>query len=238
MEFIDMRFIMNRLLDNPMMRNLKLSSAASYVKDFSSINAIAPIKGFAWTYSKIIGYNAPLPANMGDIIDVYLCNATFPASMSQNNRLSASLKNSKIPNIIKSLDPSIPDTKVEYGQYTRKGDTMFTDIETGVLEVYHSCMRVDEQGFPMLPYDGSLMEAVTNYIKYRYYTILWENKLMDRQTVDNADREYVWYLGQYTMKNTIPTYDEAIAWANSWQRLLNDRNLDLDALPYPEQQNF
>lgn len=228
MEFIDMRFIMNRLLDSPATKNLKLSSAATYVKDFSSINRIAPIIGHGYSYSKIIGYKAIEPPSVVDIVDMYLCDALVYPVLSGDNRLSATMKESKIPD----------ESKVSYGLYKRDSGVINTDIEEGVLEIYHTCMRVDEYGFPVLPYDGSLMEAVVNYIKYRYFTILWESKLCDRALVDNANSEYVWYIGQYTMKETIPTFDEAVAWANSWQRLITEKDLNMNHKSFPEHLNF
>jgi hypothetical protein len=234
MEFIDMRFIMNRLLDSPIMAQLKLSSAASYVKDFSSINGICPILDYGWTYSYIVNYRAELPTNVGDIVDMYLCKNSvtttdFPV-LDVDNRISATMKTSKIPNSLKRT----------LGTYIRKGNAVDTDIPDGTLEIYHSCMRVDEQGFPLLPYDGSLMEAIINYIKFRYFTILHENDMISKDKKQEAHSEYSWYIGQYTMKNTIPTYDEAVAWANSWQRLLKARDIDpdLNIKSFPQHLNF
>lgn len=224
MEFIDMRFIMNRLLDNPVMKNIKLSSIAAYVKDFSSINAIGPVVGFGYTYTKILGYKATLPTNYGDVRSMYLCDSNISSALVESNRMSASMRSSKIPN----------KDKREYGTYDIKGNTIFTDVETGVLEVYHTMMRVDEYGFPVLPYDGSLMEAVTNYIMYKYFKLLWQNDIMPKNKSDDAHQEYVWYIGQYTTNAMMPSYDEAVAWANSWQRLLDDKNLDLDDKSFPE----
>ena len=219
-----MKFIMNRVLDNPILSKLKLSSAASYVKDFATINKISPVIGLSYTYVKVANYRALIPPSVDTIMDVYLCDTDLSSIYTENDKLSASLKTSRIPN----------RSKVSYGTYTRTRNVLDTDIEEGVLELYHKCLEVDELGFPTLPYDGSLMEAVTNYIKYRYFTVLWENDIMAKNKVDAAHQEYVWYIGQYTMANTVPTYDEAVSWANSWQRLLNDRNLDSDAKALPQ----
>ncbi len=218
MEFIDMRFIMNRLLDNPVMAKLKLSSAATYVKDFSSINGIDPIIDYGYTYLKVINYMAEMPPYTGHIEDMYLCGYEISPIFTPNDRLVATLKTSKVPSRDKS----------EYGNYKVRGNFIFTDIESGIFEIYHSILRVDELGFPMLPYHGSLMEAVMNYIKYKYYTILWENDIISKNKVDAAHSEYTWYIAQYTSEEGIPTHDEAVAWAHSWQRLLNTRNEDLD----------
>jgi hypothetical protein len=78
------------------------------------------------------------------------------------------------------------------------------------------------------------MEAVINYIKFRYFTILWENDILPKNKADAAHSEYVWYIGQYSTNAIMLTYDEAVAWANSWQRLLNDRNLDMDSKSLPQ----
>lgn len=236
MEQMDMKFILNRLMDNPALQNLKLSSVAAYVKDMASILNLAPLKEETkrTLYVKNYAHKLPVGAHKRNILGVELLNddgtlrdkeQALNPSAYENNLLAANLKRTRVQG-------HNPD--YTYGTYEVKGDILYLDIKEATVAITYRGMKVDELGFPVLPYDGSLMQAVENYIKFRYYTILHENDMISYQKVAHASSEYTWYAGQYTMKHSIPTYDEAIAWANDWQRLLNDRSLEMDAKPFKE----
>lgn len=219
MEFISLNRIMDRLLVNPALKSLGYSTAAAYVKDFASINGLQPVLGYYLTYVKTSDYKAELPTNVVDVKDVYSCS-NLDSQWFEDNRLGAALSDS----IVRSKD------KVSYKAYTVKDNILFTDQkEDQVLEVGYTAIRVDEEGFPTLPYDGSLMMAVTNFIKWQYYDMLGDCDANTINASKRAEQQYAWYIAQYQSKNIVPTYDEAVSWVNSWQRLLDTRNQDMNS---------
>jgi len=230
------KHILNRLMDNPMLQNLKLSSAASYVKDFASILNLAPLKEEVTRVLYVKNYMHKLPANaskhnilgveqLNDDGTVMDDNDSLPARFYENSLLAANSKRTRVRG---------NDARYEYGTYEVKGDYIHFDQEEVTVALSYTPLKVDELGYPVLPYDGSLAQAVENYIKFRYYTILYENDMIAYQKVAQVHSEYTWYVGQYTMKHSIPTYDEAVAWANEWQSLLDSRSNDRDASPFQE----
>lgn len=215
MEYITVRRIMDRLLDNPNMKTLKLSSAAAYIKDLCSILNIAPVLGVKFQYLTIEDYKVEIPAEFLDVEKVYLCDDDWlDNALFENNSLNASLDDS----MIRESD------KTEYGEYVIRNNVLFVDIEETKVEIKGTTINVDDIGFPLIPYDGSLMEAVTNWIKYKHYTILNESGVIADKFPAKAHREYTWYIGQYTSKVDMLSYDEAVSVAHGWQRLLDTRN--------------
>ena len=218
-------------MENPMTRNLKLSSAAAYVKDMSSINGIGPIvENKVFTYVRIKDHFGTIPPEAFNFRGVKLCDTELDPIFTADDQLFQSLKVSRI----KSNRDGIV-----YGNYDIEGNTIETDVESGIIELTHSRLRTDEQGYPVLPYHGSLMSAVENYIKFRYYSILNENGLIADKFVEMASREYSWYIGQYLVSEEyMPTYDAAVAWANSWQKLIDTGNEDLGSKSIKEFRNL
>lgn len=215
MEFVSLDRIMDRLLVSPAMQSLGYATAAAYVKDFSSINDIQPIMDLQYAYVQVSNYKAEIPANCMRMENIYSCQ-NLPAQFFEDNKLGASLTDS----IMRDKDKSF------YGAYRVKDNILFTDdSEDGnVYELQYVGLRVDENGFPMLPYDGSLMMAVTNFVKWQYFSMLGESNGAPKGIAQEAKQNYFAYIGQYASKSNIPTYDEAVSWANSWQRLLDTRN--------------
>ena len=123
-----------------------------------------------------------------------------------------------------SFDNSIIKNKSQLGSYKVENQVLFIDHKDAKLELEYKSIDVCDQGFPMVAYDGSLMQAIEWYVKWRYYTILMESSIISQTLVTNAEKQYAWYIGQYTSKVEMLSYDEAITMAHTWQRLIDTRN--------------
>jgi hypothetical protein len=151
MEYIGIKRIMDRLLVNPNLKALQTSTVAAYVKDFSSINGIIPILRVGYNYFKIEEYKTMLPENCLEVKKVYLCDEEWlDDAYFEDNSLNAALSSSMIRE----------EDKITYGDYKVENNMLFLDIMETVVEVRYTLFNVDDQGLPMLPYDGSLMEAI------------------------------------------------------------------------------
>ena len=225
MEYISVNRVMDRLLDNPNMKTLKLSSAAAYIKDLCTIVGIAPLLNVKFQYLTVEDSKVEIPSEFLDVEKVYLCDDEWlDNALFENNSLNAAMDDSLIRE----------DDKVEYGEYVIRNNVLFTDIETTKVEIKGTIINVDDNGFPLIPYDGSLMEAVTNWIKYKHYTILAESGIMAERWAMKAHKEYTWYIGQYTSRVDMLSYDEAVSMANGWQRLVDTRSRNTRGKSLPQ----
>ena len=236
METIGVKRIMDRLLDNPNMKGLKPSSVAGYIKDMISINHISPLMAPMFVYLKPLDGMVTLPTNCSDhsVTGVFYCDAKLPQQFFNKTRLIGS-NGSPVPN---SGDDAIPFLDgPPIGVYDVKYGVLHTSYNLP-LKVEYTSIPVDSYGYPTLPYDGSLMNAVLNYVKVQYYTILVETNQISQHLLTKAEREYGWYIGQYTTKNDILTYDEAVSVAHTWQRLVDTRNMDNSTNGFREHLNL
>ena len=222
---IDTKLIMDRMNDNPNMKSLKQSSVASYMRDFASINNIAPLLGIKYAYRRVVDYKVELPENYLEVRAVRVCHDLDPV-LFEENKLNA------------SFDNSVVKDKTETGRYTVQNGILFLDQESGIVEVEYKALEVDDYGLPVFPYDGSLMQAIEGYVKWRYYSILSEVKMISEAFTQKAERQYLWYIGQYTNKVEMLSYDEAVAVAHNWQRLLKTRNRNTPGKELPEINNI
>ena len=208
---------MDRLLDNPNMKNIKQSSVAAYIKDMISISGLRVLQEKRHIYLQLKYGKAELPKSYITVTDVFLCNSDLPPEYFNQERIGA------------TLDKSInrPNTKkLPLPSYDITNGVITTPGESDILEIHYMASVADSGGFPLFPYDGSLMQAMENYVKYRYYTILGEVNKLPRGLAQEAHKEYMWYIGQYTTKSEMVSPDEAVAIANSYQRLIDSRTID------------
>lgn len=230
MGYITIRRLMDRLTDNPNLKTLKTSSVAAYVKDMCGINNIVPILKTGFNYIEINEHKGELPLDCLEVRKVYICkdDANLHPVVYEDNSLLA------------AMDESImrPGDKTEYGEWRVEGDILFTDLSTiSKVEVMYRALRVDDVGFPLIPDEGSLMQATENYVKWRHYTILAESGIMADKYVTKTAQQYEWYIAQYTSKMDMLSEDEAVSVMNSWQRLVQTRNRNKRGGVFPQFMN-
>lgn len=230
MEYITIDRIMDRLFQNPMLKSLQKSTVASYVKDLASLNRVTPLLGTGYWYIRTQQYKGEIPADCSDVKDVYVCNIiSLDNSLFSDEKLNSALSSS----IVREKD------KTGYGEYKVENNVLFVDLEDSLLvEIKGTRILVDDSGYPLIPYDGSLMEAVINWVKYHHFTILFEMDKISKAKVDAAHQQYCWYIGQYVSNVEMISVDEAVSVANSWQRLINTRNLNKRGRSLPEHLNM
>lgn len=243
MEFITVKRIMDRLMVNPNFRKLQYSQAATYLKDFCSINnvGIIPKKGFS--YVEIKNYKGEIDPSVMEVKRVYVCKFVEEGITYQmdpenpdNDTLRPHPSVYKDGALLHALDESImrDGYKTLFGEWNVEGNILFTDIEEGVVEIYAEYIRTDDLGFPVLPYHGSLMQAAEEYVKAQYYRVLYESNVVPKEFSVHAEQQYCWYIAQYSSLVDIPSEDEGISIANSWQRLVHSRNRNARGGSFPQ----
>jgi len=236
METIGVKRIMDRLLVNPNMKGLKASTVAGYIKDMISINHISPLMAPMFVYLKPLDGMVTLPTNCSDhsVTGVFYCDSRLPQQYFNKSRLIGSNGST----VSKAKEDQIPFLSgPPIGVYDVKYGVLHTSYDKP-LKVEYSAIPVDAYGYPTLPYDGSLMQATLNYVKAQHYTILAELNQISQHILQKAEREYSWYIGQYTTKNDILTYDEAVSVAHTWQRLVDTRDMDISTDGFREYLNL
>ena len=68
-----------------------------------------------------------------------------------------------------------------HNTYSINNNYIFTSLKNGWYTIAYKAIMVDEEGYPMLPADRIFINALEWYIKYKYFTLLWEDgKIEDR----------------------------------------------------------
>jgi hypothetical protein len=101
---------------------------------------------------------------------------------------------------------------------------IYFDFEAGMVEIIYSAFMVDDNGFPLIPDNESLLLAIENYVKVQYFIILFETGHLSEKALERAETQYAWYIGQASNFFSTPTEDEAETIFDSICRLVPDRD--------------
>ena len=192
MDYINLRQIVDDLKDETLMEGLTYERAINYAVNF--IRKLGIPKTFEDKIAtvNIVDYRGELPCDLLYIQQVrdksgkYLIAATD----SFNNR---------------------------YGYtYKVQGNIIFTSLQNTSVDISYKSILVDEDGFPLIPDNGTFSEALELYIQKKYLTKLFREEKIRGDVLEDVKKEYAWAVGQARADLTIPSIDEMESLKNMW----------------------
>ena len=196
MNYISIRQILDDLLADDMMKGLSLERAVNYAVEFTRI--VGMPKAFEEKIAdiEIEDYRGVLPCDFFEEIQV---------------------KDPKGPEFI-SMETAF-HSKVGY-TYKIQGDVIITSIKCGTLKLAYRAIKVDKDGYPLIPDNGTFARALELYIQKRYFTILFNNSKLPLNVLQNVQQEYAFYVGQAQSDLVRPSLDQMQSISNMWTSLI------------------
>lgn len=210
--YISIREILDNLLDHPLLQDLTLERAVNYAIHFIQIVGVPNEFEEKTALIDIKNYRGVLPCDYYDMIQVRTynegehCPKVFRYA-SDNFHYSPK----KEPN--KDLDTWDLTYKLQ-------NNAIYTSLKEGVVEVAYHAIKVDKEGYPMIPENSSFIQALELYIKKKVFTILFDQGKISPAVLQNTQQEYAWYVAQARSDMSIPSISEMESIKNSWCTLL------------------
>ena len=203
---------MDNLLNHPLLQDLTLERAIDYAVKFIQIMGIPNEFEEKIQVITINDYRGKLPCDFYEMIQVrtHKENDYYPRVFrySTDNFHYSSSKNPK--DISNTWDLT----------YKIQNSIIYTSIKEGDIEIAYRAMRVDNEGYPLIPDDSSFIQALELYIKKKVFTILFDQGKINQAVLQNTQQEYAWAVGQARSSLSIPTIDQMESISNSWNTLV------------------
>lgn len=112
--------------------------------------------------------------------------------------------------------------------YKIKGNVIFTSVKKTKLSLAYRAIKVDQDGFPLIPDNGTFARALELYVQKRYFTNLFNGGKISRDVLHNTQQEYAFYVGQAQSDLIRPSVDQMQSITNMWTGLLMRTNKHSD----------
>lgn len=212
MNYTNIRLIMDKLTRHPLLKDIPFETVIDYTIDF--IRIVGTPKSFLERTQEIDikEYRGALPCDYYDINQVRIID--------KGKRMGAfrySTDSFHMSNI-----------KPKHGGLTYKiqGNCIITSIPEGKIEIAYKAMPLDDEGYPLIPDNGSYSRALELYIKLQYFTDFFDEGKISSQVLANTQQQYAWAVGQAQTDLIRPTIDQMEAISNMWNKLLPDTTKD------------
>lgn len=104
--------------------------------------------------------------------------------------------------------------------YMIQNSVIFTSIEEGDIEISYQAVMTDNDGYPLIPDNGSFANALELYIKLKVFTYLFDTGKISQAVYQNTQQEYSWAVGQASNQLKMVTLDQMESLSNIWSNLL------------------
>lgn len=202
MGYIKLSYIMDNLMEHPLLEDLTLDRVIKYAIEFIQIVGMPDNFEESLANIEINKYKGKLPCDVYNIIQVRDENGVCFRYSTDSFHYSHNI------NIETDLT------------YKTKGNYIYTSIENGTIEIVYHKLPVDEDGIPMLFDIAEYLRAFELYVKKKCFTILFDQNKISAQVLQNTQQEYAWAVGQAQSSLIRPTIDVMESITNSLTTLL------------------
>lgn len=211
-KYVSVRLILDKLLRHPLLQTLTFETAVDYTVDFLRIVGCPDMYEDRLAQLELSKYRAKLPC------DVYQINQVRYVSKGDVVRVFRYNTDSFMcSDMDKDRDGFNNNTDLTYKV---QGDIIYTNLESGTIEVSYKAIVVDEEGYPKIPDNSSFTRALEWYIKLQQFTILFDLGQLQPAVLSNAQQQYSWAVGDCESEFKRLSLDQAESFYNSWSTLL------------------
>lgn len=204
MNYINIRQILDDLLDDEMMEGLSLERAVNYTVEF--IKVVGMPRAFEEKVEEveIHNYRGELPCDFYEEVQV------------------------KDPKGVEYLSAETPFDSHVLLTYRITGNVITTSLKEGKVCVAYRAFKTDNDGFPMILDNGSFARALELYIQKRYFTKLFNKGKISKDVLSNTQQEYAFYVGQASNDLVKLSIDQMQSFTNMWTSLLQRHHKHTD----------
>lgn len=211
--YISIRQVLSDLLDHPLLQDLSLERAVNYAIHFIQIVGVPNEFEEKTALINIENYRGCLPCDYYDMMQVRTykegeyCPRVFRYTTDSFHH-----------------SPNKGDSDTWDLTYKLQNSIIYTSIKEGTIEIAYHAIKVDKEGYPMIPENSSFIQALELYIKKKVFTILFDQGKINNAVLQNTQQEYAWAVGQAQRDLTMPTIDQMESISNMWTQLLQRNN--------------
>ena len=207
-EYISIKQILDNLMDNPLLQDLTLERAVNYAVRFIQKVGMPAIFLEKTAKIEIDNYRGKLPCDFYEMIQVRVAG--------EHNKVMQKMFRYSTDSFHMS-----PTKTMDYDlTYKLQGNCIFTSLKEGTVEISYRAFNTDNDGFPLIPNNGSFEEALELFIKMKQFTVQFELGKIPQQVLQHAEQQYAWAVRQAQSDLVRPSIDQLQSFTNSWNTLV------------------
>jgi hypothetical protein len=222
---VSLKMIADRLMRNPINKDLQwefiVDNAIEILRILDSPNIyVKRIEGL-----QVDNYRALKPIDIMKIRGVFYMNDGCKVNTDNNNALAAIGSGNYSSNGLvrmtqgqDTLHDSYPSFNGLSGSNSGEASAMLTysvnskyvitNFEKGKILISYDAIATDEECYPLVYNDATLLRCVESYIKWKWYDILNDIEVISDRKLNKVERDYMFNVAQAANRLILPNEDE------------------------------
>lgn len=184
--YINIREVLSRVTRHPLMQDISLEAGIQYTIDFIGIMGLPNLYENKIESICIEQYRGLLPCDCISINQVMHNNQCLRHMTDNFNGNNNSGEES----------------------FKTQGNIIYTSFKDGSIDISYKSIRLDCDGFPMIPDNPIFLKALEEYIKKEWFTILFDMGKISPAVLQNVQQSYAFRAGQLNSSFLIPSPSE------------------------------
>ncbi len=212
-DLVSIKMVADRLYRNPLMKDLSYEFIVDNAIQILRILEAPSLFSTRREALNVVNYRAMKPV---DMIKVESVVRTEPGSIPVP--LTAS---EDIAQEFYHQSNNLPTRSDE--TYSLNSKYINCNFEKGTVEVIYKAVATDEECYPLILNNETLLRCVESYIKYRYFDMLNDMDIISNQKLNKAETDYMFNVGQADSNLKMPSVDEMESLVNQITQLIPSR---------------
>lgn len=111
------------------------------------------------------------------------------------------------------------EREVDFYTYIFKGDYIITNFKEGRVDMQYWAYPLDSEGYPLIPDEEYMIEAVKWYLIYKLDYKKWRQDLISEKVFRDSEQQYLFYIRAASSQAKIPSIDKMESIKNQMLRL-------------------
>lgn len=205
-QFISIKQVIDEVLVHPLLKDVGIERGIAYAIQFMRKLGIPKIFEEKVAEVKIEEYRGFLPCD-------------FIAMTQVKDKSTGAMYRYATDTFHYYHDNNIKPHALDF-TYKLQGNCIYTNLEDTEIIISYRAIKLDCDGFMMLPDNESFLSALKLYIKKECFAILFDEGKININVMQKADRDYAFAVGQAHNNLLIPSIDEMISLSNMLNQMI------------------
>jgi hypothetical protein len=226
-DVVSIKMIADRLYRNPVMKDMNYEFIVDNAIQILRILEAPSLFVTRREALNVENYRALKPVDMMRIESIVRTDGGIPIPLTASEDISQEFFNA---------GSNLP-TRTD-GTYSLNSRFVNLNFEEGTIEVIYKAIAVDEECYPLVLNNATLLRCVESYIKYKYFDMLNDMDLISDRKLNKAETDYMFNVGQADANLKLPSADEMESLVNQITQLIPSRTAHSRRFEFLGQQEY
>lgn len=226
-DLVSIKMIADRLYRNPIMKDMNYEFIVDNAIQVLRILEAPSIFITKREVLNVSGYRALKPLDLMRIESILRTDSGLPIPLTASEDIAQEFYHQS---------NNIPSRADE--TYSLNNKYVNLNFESGVIEIIYKAVAVDEECYPLVLNNATLLRCVESYIRWKYFDILNDMDVISDRKLNKAEVDYMFNVGQADSNLKIPSTDEMESLVNQITQLLPSRTAHSRRFEFLGQQEY